>query len=62
MGALWAAMGVLKLLKEMLVFESDNHGVYVVFSNIYAEAGWWEGVRRLRKFDKRRKAEENTLV
>ncbi|KAL6011048.1 hypothetical protein ACLOJK_001492 [Asimina triloba] len=35
--------------KEILVLEPQNHGVYVVLSNMYAEVGRWEDVIKLRK-------------
>ncbi|XP_010250738.1 PREDICTED: pentatricopeptide repeat-containing protein At5g06540-like [Nelumbo nucifera] len=38
-----------RVVKEILVLEPNNHGVYVVLSNMYAEAGRWEDVLRLRK-------------
>ena len=38
-----------RVVKEILVLEPHNHGVYVVLSNMYAEAGRWEDVLRLRK-------------
>ncbi|XP_052190858.1 pentatricopeptide repeat-containing protein At2g36730-like [Diospyros lotus] len=38
-----------KVVKEILDLEPHNHGVYVVLSNMYAEAGLWEDVLRLRK-------------
>ncbi|KAH7679417.1 TPR-like protein [Dioscorea alata] len=38
-----------RVVKEMLKLDPRNHGVYVVLSNIYAEAGRWEDVIRLRK-------------
>lgn len=38
-----------RVVKEMLKLDPRNHGVYVVLSNIYAEAGRWEDVMRLRK-------------
>ncbi|KAL5860690.1 hypothetical protein ACOSQ3_002006 [Xanthoceras sorbifolium] len=38
-----------RLVKQMIVLEPNNHGVYVVLSNLYAEAGRWEDVMRLRK-------------
>ncbi|PWA70986.1 tetratricopeptide-like helical domain-containing protein [Artemisia annua] len=37
-----------RVVKEMLVLDPDNHGVYVVLSNMYADAGRWEDVSRLR--------------
>lgn len=41
-----------RVVKEILVLEPHNHGVYVVLSNMYAEAGQWEDVLRLRKMMK----------
>ncbi|XP_057983542.1 pentatricopeptide repeat-containing protein At5g06540-like [Malania oleifera] len=38
-----------RVVKEILVLEPYNHGVYVVLSNMYAEARQWEDVQRLRK-------------
>lgn len=38
-----------RAVKEILDLEPHNHGVYVVLSNMYAEAGRWEDVSRLRK-------------
>lgn len=38
-----------RVVKKILVLDPNNHGVYVVLSNIYAEAGRWEDVLRLRK-------------
>ncbi|KAF7134410.1 hypothetical protein RHSIM_Rhsim08G0043100 [Rhododendron simsii] len=38
-----------RVVKEILDLEPRNHGVYVVLSNMYAEAGRWEDVSRLRK-------------
>ncbi|GJS55065.1 pentatricopeptide repeat-containing protein [Tanacetum coccineum] len=37
-----------RVVKEMLVLDPDNHGVYIVLSNMYADAGRWEDVSRLR--------------
>ncbi|XP_062198049.1 pentatricopeptide repeat-containing protein At5g56310-like [Phragmites australis] len=34
---------------EMLKLDPSNHGVYVVLSNMYAEAGRWQDVDKLRK-------------
>jgi pentatricopeptide repeat protein len=34
---------------EMLKLDPSNHGVYVVLSNLYAEAGRWQDVDKLRK-------------
>ncbi|XP_059669972.1 pentatricopeptide repeat-containing protein At5g06540-like [Cornus florida] len=41
-----------RAVKEILVLEPHNHGVYVVLSNMYAEAGQWENVSRMRKMMK----------
>lgn len=38
-----------RVVKQMMDLEPDNHVVYVVLSNLYAEAGRWEDVMRLRK-------------
>ncbi|CAL5370427.1 unnamed protein product [Camellia sinensis] len=38
-----------RVVKEILDLEPQNHGVYVVLSNMYAEAGRWEDVSRMRK-------------
>lgn len=38
-----------RVVKAILDLEPHNHGVYVVLSNMYAEAGRWEDVVRLRK-------------
>ncbi|KAL9229503.1 hypothetical protein vseg_004963 [Gypsophila vaccaria] len=38
-----------RVVEEILALDSDNHGVRVVLSNMYAEAGRWEDVLRLRK-------------
>ncbi|KAK1410034.1 hypothetical protein QVD17_36567 [Tagetes erecta] len=38
-----------RVVKKMLVLEPDNHGVYVVLSNMYADAGRWDDVSRLRE-------------
>ena len=35
--------------QEMLKLDPNNHGVYVVLSNIYADARRWQDVDRLRK-------------
>ncbi|XP_057437517.1 pentatricopeptide repeat-containing protein At5g06540-like [Lotus japonicus] len=35
--------------EEILALEPDNHGVHVSLSNMYAEAGEWQDVLRLRK-------------
>ncbi|OVA00908.1 Pentatricopeptide repeat [Macleaya cordata] len=41
-----------RVVKKMLHLEPHNHGVYVVLSNMYAEAGRWEDVLRLRNMMK----------
>ncbi|KAK9670103.1 hypothetical protein RND81_13G177600 [Saponaria officinalis] len=38
-----------RVVEEILALDCDNHGVRVVLSNMYAEAGRWEDVLRLRK-------------
>ncbi|KAK4846318.1 hypothetical protein QYF36_015756 [Acer negundo] len=38
-----------RVVKQVIVLEPNNHGVYVVLSNMYAEAGRWQDVMRLRK-------------
>ncbi|XP_041005826.1 pentatricopeptide repeat-containing protein At5g56310-like [Juglans microcarpa x Juglans regia] len=38
-----------RVVKEIIVLEPHNQGIYVVLSNMYAEAGQWEDVLRLRK-------------
>lgn len=38
-----------RVVKEILALEPHNHGVHVALSNIYAEAGQWQEVLRLRK-------------
>ncbi|XP_043706346.1 pentatricopeptide repeat-containing protein At5g06540-like [Telopea speciosissima] len=38
-----------RVVKEILQLEPNNHGVYVILSNMYAEAGRWEDVVKLRK-------------
>ncbi|KAF0895330.1 hypothetical protein E2562_012368 [Oryza meyeriana var. granulata] len=42
-----------RAVKEMLKLDPSNHGVYVVLSNMYAEAGRWQDVDRLRNVMKR---------
>ncbi|KAI3496371.1 hypothetical protein L1887_38732 [Cichorium endivia] len=37
-----------RVVKEMIVLEPDNHGVYVVLSNVYADVGRWEDVSKVR--------------
>nr|GMC97403.1 pentatricopeptide repeat-containing protein At5g56310-like [Ipomoea batatas] len=38
-----------RVVKEILVLDPNNHGVYVGLSNVYAELGRWEDVLQLRK-------------
>ncbi|RZC74692.1 hypothetical protein C5167_050174 [Papaver somniferum] len=38
-----------KVVKKMLHMEPQNHGVYVLLSNMYAGAGSWADVLRLRE-------------
>lgn len=38
-----------RVVKEILALEPHNHGVHVALSNMYAEAGQWQEVSRLRK-------------
>uniref|UniRef100_A0A1D1ZEV6 Pentatricopeptide repeat-containing protein At5g06540 n=1 Tax=Anthurium amnicola TaxID=1678845 RepID=A0A1D1ZEV6_9ARAE len=38
-----------RVVRRILDLEPHNHGVYVVLSNMYAEAGRWEDVVQLRK-------------
>uniref|UniRef100_A0ACD5T814 Uncharacterized protein n=1 Tax=Avena sativa TaxID=4498 RepID=A0ACD5T814_AVESA len=38
-----------RAVQEMLKLDPNNHGVYVVLSNIYADANRWQDVDRLRK-------------
>lgn len=42
-----------RVVKEILVLDPHNHGVYVVLSNMYAEVGQWTDVSRLRKVMKK---------
>uniref|UniRef100_A0A0E0MFH0 Pentacotripeptide-repeat region of PRORP domain-containing protein n=1 Tax=Oryza punctata TaxID=4537 RepID=A0A0E0MFH0_ORYPU len=42
-----------RAVQEMLKLDPSNHGVYVVLSNMYAEAGRWQDVDKLRKVMKR---------
>ncbi|KAL5205056.1 hypothetical protein ABZP36_009927 [Zizania latifolia] len=42
-----------RAVQEMLKLDPSNHGVYVVLSNMYAEAGRWQDVDRLRQVMKR---------
>lgn len=38
-----------RVVKEILLLDPNNHGVYVGLSNVYAELGRWEDVLKLRK-------------
>lgn len=38
-----------RAVKEIIALDPHNHGVHVVLSNMYAEAGRWEDVSKLRK-------------
>ncbi|GMH15037.1 hypothetical protein Nepgr_016878 [Nepenthes gracilis] len=38
-----------RVVEEIRALDPHNHGVHVVLSNMYAEAGRWEDVMRLRK-------------
>ncbi|KAI9182009.1 hypothetical protein LWI28_021025 [Acer negundo] len=38
-----------RVVKQVIVLEPNNHGVYVVLSNMYAEARQWQDVMRWRK-------------
>ncbi|XP_074286378.1 pentatricopeptide repeat-containing protein At5g56310-like [Silene latifolia] len=38
-----------RVVEEIFALDSNNHGVRVVLSNMYAEAGRWDEVSRLRK-------------
>lgn len=44
-----------RVVKEIIALEPNNHGVYVVLSNMYAEAERWEDVTRLRSVMKQGK-------
>ncbi|CAJ1787672.1 unnamed protein product [Sphenostylis stenocarpa] len=44
-----------RVMKEILALEPQNHGVHVALSNMYAEAGQWQEVLRLRKTMKEEK-------
>lgn len=44
-----------RVVKEILTLEPHNHGVHVSLSNMYAEAGQWQEVLRLRKMMKEEK-------
>lgn len=41
-----------RVVKRMIKLDPNNHGVFVVLSNLYAEVGKWEDVTRLRKLMK----------
>ncbi|KAK7336070.1 hypothetical protein VNO77_16599 [Canavalia gladiata] len=41
-----------RVVKQILALEPHNHGVHVALSNMYAEAGQWQEVLRLRKMMK----------
>jgi pentatricopeptide repeat protein len=36
-------------LEKLIELEPDDAGNYVILSNMYAQAGKWEGVARLRQ-------------
>ncbi|PKU81248.1 pentatricopeptide repeat-containing protein At5g56310-like [Dendrobium catenatum] len=38
-----------RVVENILRVDPENHGVYVVLSNMYAEVGRWEDVERLRR-------------
>ncbi|KAK6928532.1 Pentatricopeptide repeat [Dillenia turbinata] len=42
-----------RVVEQILELEPHNHGVFVVLSNMYAEAGRWEEVSKLRKLMKK---------
>lgn len=44
-----------RMVKEILALEPQNHGVHVALSNMHAEAGQWQEVLRLRKTMKEEK-------
>ncbi|CAK8541099.1 unnamed protein product [Lathyrus sativus] len=44
-----------RVVKEILTLEPHNHGAHVALSNMYAEAGQWQEVLRLRKMMKEEK-------
>ncbi|KAI5431184.1 hypothetical protein KIW84_035372, partial [Lathyrus oleraceus] len=44
-----------RVVKEILTLEPHNHGARVALSNMYAEAGQWQEVLRLRKTMKEEK-------
>lgn len=41
------------VVEEILALDPHNHGVHVILSNMYAEAGRWEDVSSLRKVMKK---------
>ncbi|KAD7479603.1 hypothetical protein E3N88_02739 [Mikania micrantha] len=41
-----------RVVKKMVVLDHDNHGVYIVLSNMYANVGRWDDVSRLREIMK----------
>lgn len=54
-----------RVVKEIITLEPHNHGVHVALSNMYAEAGQWQHVLRLRKMmkeEKLKKAPGRSLV
>jgi pentatricopeptide repeat protein len=48
-----------RVVKEILNLEPHNHGVHVALSNMYAEAGQWQEVSRLRKMMKEEKLKKD---
>jgi pentatricopeptide repeat protein len=48
-----------RVVKEILNLEPHNHGVHVALSNMYAEAGQWQEVLRLRKMMKEEKLKKD---
>jgi len=44
-----------RVVKQILTLDPHNHGVHVSLSNMYAEAGQWQEVSRLRKMMKEEK-------
>lgn len=54
-------VGLAQIAVERLVeLQADDSGVYVLLSNIYAEAGMWEGVGRIRGLMRERKMKKET--